>query len=272
VTIGLGRLSRAARLSENNCRLNIRTLVKKLAIEEIGAENSREGIGKTYRIYSYSAILERRRAAGLEWVIRTKGVAFVDPRSGEVLRQESGPPTESIPHTVTIWGIDSGPGIESGPHSGTESAGGSPTDSIPPFRNSIRNVTEETSSSEDCTSLVEKLQNLGVVLDDDAARRIVRRCRNANSTATIDEIRHFAELKVAQLSKRRNIENWPGLLISAIPAYFDAPATELIRYRAGKAKEQHEHEEIARKVLGDPEATEDEKAWAHLVMEQSSND
>src|SRR5215831_18119571 len=84
VITGLGRLSKAARLSENNCRLNIRSLILKLALEEIGAENSRAGIGKTYRAYSYTAILERRRSAGMEWVIRTKGVRFVNREGGEV--------------------------------------------------------------------------------------------------------------------------------------------------------------------------------------------
>ena len=78
VTMGLGRLSKAARLSENNCRLNIRSLKKKLALAEVGPEDSPAGIGKTYKVYSYTAILAQRRAAGLEWVIRTKGVKFVD--------------------------------------------------------------------------------------------------------------------------------------------------------------------------------------------------
>jgi len=42
----------------------------------------------------------------------------------------------------------------------------------------------------------------------------------------------FAELKVNQLVKRRNIKNWPGMLIAAVAPYFDPPATELKQYRA----------------------------------------
>jgi hypothetical protein len=80
--MGLGRLWKIARLSENNCRPNIRNLIAKLALEEISPENSRAGIGKTYRVYSYAAILERRRAAGLVWVIRTKGVVSWARRKG----------------------------------------------------------------------------------------------------------------------------------------------------------------------------------------------
>jgi hypothetical protein len=92
-TIGLGRLSKVARLSENNCRLNIRTVVKKLALEEIAAENSRAGIGKTYRVYSYGPVLARRRAAGMEWVIRTKGLA--DCARLSTLRKEPANPTSN---------------------------------------------------------------------------------------------------------------------------------------------------------------------------------
>ena len=92
ITIGLGKLSRLARISENNCRLNIRSLAQKLALCETKAEISRDCVGKTYRIYNYTAILERRRKAGLEWVIRTKGVAFVN-RLGQPI---SAPPIDAI--------------------------------------------------------------------------------------------------------------------------------------------------------------------------------
>lgn len=264
VTMGLGRLSKGARLSENNCRLNIRSLVKKLAVEEIGAEDSRAGIGKTYRVYSYTAILLRRRAAGMEWVIRTKGVIFVD-RTGQPL---------SIPHVVPIPGTDSTLGTETEPGSKpipsppSESAGESPTDSIPPFRKPFRNNDKETSSSENAVPLLECLATLGIHLDDDAGRRIVSRCQNTDRTATIEEIRFFAELKVRQLAKRRNIENWAGLLMAAIPAYFDPPATELMRYREGKRLEHENEEKIARQVLEDKQSTEEERIWAASVIER----
>ena len=52
VTMGFGAMSRLVRLSLNNCRLNIRSLVRKLAIEEWKAEECEHKIGKTYLIYS----------------------------------------------------------------------------------------------------------------------------------------------------------------------------------------------------------------------------
>jgi hypothetical protein len=89
ITMGFGTMSHLARLSLNNCRQNIRSLIHKLAVEEIRAELSSEKIGKTYLIYNQPAILRRRKSAGLDWVIRTKGVVFVDPRSGAVLTDRS---------------------------------------------------------------------------------------------------------------------------------------------------------------------------------------
>lgn len=263
VTMGLGRLSKAARLSENNCRLNIRTLVKKLALVEIGAEDSRASIGKTYRVYSYSAILSRRRAAGMEWIIRTKGVVFVAQNGTDL----------SVPDTVSVSPTDSTPGVETEGDTksisgrGAESVGDPPTDSISPFRNSFRNNTKETSSSlPDATILIERLSTHGIHLDDDAGRRIVTRCQNTDHTATVEEIATFAELKVRQLEKRRDIENWPGLLMAAVPTYFGPPATELTKYRAGKRREREEQERLAQQVIEDPHATPEEKEWARSML------
>jgi len=50
VTIGFGAMSRIVRLSLNNCRLNIRSLIRKLAVEEWKAAECGRKIGKTYLI------------------------------------------------------------------------------------------------------------------------------------------------------------------------------------------------------------------------------
>lgn len=101
ITMGFGAMSHLARLSLNNCRQNIRSLIHKLAVEEIRAEMCSEKIGKTYLIYNQPAILRRRRNAGLEWIIRTKGVVFVDPRTGAVLTDRSPAKTRPSPTSDT---------------------------------------------------------------------------------------------------------------------------------------------------------------------------
>ena len=59
------------RLSESNARINVRSLIAKLAIEELGDYNCERSVGRTYRILNYTEILKRRREAGLVWVYAT---------------------------------------------------------------------------------------------------------------------------------------------------------------------------------------------------------
>ena len=79
VTIGLGALAKAVRLSESNARINTRSLAAKLALEEYEAYNCEQSIGRTYRVFSLPEIMRRRTEAGLVWYMRrTLAVIFVD--------------------------------------------------------------------------------------------------------------------------------------------------------------------------------------------------
>jgi hypothetical protein len=71
-------------------------------MEEVRGECCPLKVGKTYRIYHPDAILKRRKAAGLEWVIRTKGVAFVDPATGILVVPDGGElsGTDSVPGPI----------------------------------------------------------------------------------------------------------------------------------------------------------------------------
>lgn len=69
-------------MTPKNCKINTQRLIRKLALEILSPYNTPESIGTTYRIYSDEAILQRRRDAGLEWVVRSRGVEFVDPATG----------------------------------------------------------------------------------------------------------------------------------------------------------------------------------------------
>jgi hypothetical protein len=81
--IGYRTLSEVCRLSVNNCKANLRTLVQKLAIEELAGHSYTHS--KTYLVYNAPAILRRRKAAGLTHYIKTRGVVFVDPETGAEL-------------------------------------------------------------------------------------------------------------------------------------------------------------------------------------------
>jgi len=80
LTIGLRTLAELSRMAYSNCKANVRSLVAKLALDELPGFSYTDG--RTYIIYGRDEILRRRRAAGLTHVLRTRGVAFVDPQTG----------------------------------------------------------------------------------------------------------------------------------------------------------------------------------------------
>jgi hypothetical protein len=80
ITIGYRTMSELARLTVNNCKANIQALAAKLAVEEVASYSHSQG--RTYRIYSPEATLQRRQAAGLTHIIKTRGVQFVHPDTG----------------------------------------------------------------------------------------------------------------------------------------------------------------------------------------------
>jgi len=82
IVIGWRGMSQLCRMTPKNCKINTQRLIRKLALEVLSPYNTPESIGTTYRVYSDETILHRRRAAGLDWVVRSRGVEFVDPATG----------------------------------------------------------------------------------------------------------------------------------------------------------------------------------------------
>ena len=82
IVIGWRGMSQICRMTPKNCKINTQRLIRKLALEVLSPYNTPESIGTTYRVYASDAILRRRRSAGLEWVVRSRGVEFVDPATG----------------------------------------------------------------------------------------------------------------------------------------------------------------------------------------------
>jgi len=78
IRIGYGGLQSLCGLDKTNCKDNIQSLIRKLAVEVVSPFSVQRNQGNVYRVFSASAIMKRRRAAGMEWVIRNKGVRFVD--------------------------------------------------------------------------------------------------------------------------------------------------------------------------------------------------
>jgi hypothetical protein len=86
VTIGFGAMAKLVGLSESNARINLRSLIAKLAVEEIAQYDCEQSVGRTYRVFCDTEMMRRRREAGLLWFMRrTLAVVFVDPATGQPL-------------------------------------------------------------------------------------------------------------------------------------------------------------------------------------------
>ena len=82
ITLGFVSMGRLTGLSESNARINLRSLIQKLALDEHTTYDCATSQGRTYRIYQPAEILRRRHQAGLSWVMRrTLAVVFVDPQT-----------------------------------------------------------------------------------------------------------------------------------------------------------------------------------------------
>jgi len=95
LTIGFASMGKLTGLSESNARINLRSLVQKLAIDEFDTYHCATSQGRTYRIYHAAEILRRRHVAGLRWVMRrTLAVVFVDPETKLPLFNKTGAKSE----------------------------------------------------------------------------------------------------------------------------------------------------------------------------------
>jgi hypothetical protein len=83
ITIGWDVMAALARTTPRLARENCFRLIEKLALERVAPPDPDRRIGTTYRVYSAQAVLARRRRAGKNWVVRNRGVRFVDPAAAQ---------------------------------------------------------------------------------------------------------------------------------------------------------------------------------------------
>ena len=180
------------------------------------------------------------------------------------------PDSTTVPETNTV------------PEAGTGTVLKTGTDTVPAtgtLLGSLRNIEEITSSSAIAT-LQQTAADNGIVLDDDAARKLIRRCRTIREDLTESEIAHFPQIKINQLRNSKTVENWVGMLIASMPAYFEGDAAQLIRMReqGSQRREAQQAQAEAQDVswmpcyrpnkpyLDDPESSDEDKALARKIM------
>jgi len=271
VTAGWDLMSKLAGMTPRNAKENCHRLLQKLALEKVQAHRSEERIGATYRVYSYAIILQRRRTAGLEWITRNRGgVTFVSspvndsrdtvspkPQTRDTVPSQD---TGTVPSQDTVL-LERQSAVS--PKKQATSDEKQTQDTVPSQGTPLdkEQVKESQSSSSGFSTIHEVARKWSVVLDDDAVRKLIRRCRVEDPAATEDEIATFLDVKCRQL-RDSPTRNMVGMLLSAVPAYFAKPATELAKYRQQKSEERAKHLQIAREILEDPESAPQSREWA----------
>jgi hypothetical protein len=276
IAMGYGEMSKRIRLSFNNSKATCLRLIQKLAVEEVAHEVSHERIGKTYRIFSYKAILERRRSNNMEWVVKNKGVEFVIPALSQAPSILGGVPDIGIKGTLPDKDAVSISGREALSISGRESM------SITgiPLENSSREVPRKTLPSSS-SAVAAVLSEYGTI-DDDAVQKILADCSRNAPDATLEEIMHFIREK-GRVVANGKIDNPIGFLIVYVPKCFVGDTLKLYREQQRQRREAAdreaaearewvaEHRRQQEQILADPDASEEDKQWARRFLSEDGN-
>jgi hypothetical protein len=269
LTIGLRTLAEFSRMAYSNCKANVRSLVTKLAIDEQPGFSYTEG--RTYVVYSFREILRRRKAAGLTHVIRTRGVAFVNPRTGlEIIlpyAPDSGAPELSASHS-SAGHVSATKSISSALPSTTQGAPTSVESGAPVSgahienRHLLRNITESSSSLP--AMVVTVLRQYVSDVDDDAASQLWRRCTDNAPDASPEEVAHFVHLKASKTGIRTPF----GFLLTAVPKCFIGDSFRQFRDERARNLQTAaaRDRQFAAEILKSPEADDEQKQWAREVL------
>ena len=248
VTIGWKAMAKLARMTPRNTRRNCQSLIEKLALEQLSEENSRESIGRTYRLFSYKAILERRRAAGMEWVTRSRGVSFV---AGD----GAGKATPAAERPAVVPGVGMAPEAEREP--------GAKRDTRPQDFPGV---------------IVRTLREYLPDVDDRSVRQLIEACRQKAADASEEEVDYFVRIKADLMQRMGTVKSPMGFLKASVPRCFEGEsfrqfrAAEAKRREATALREAAQEEELRRfqeeqrAVLADPQASEEDRKFARHYL------
>jgi hypothetical protein len=277
VTIGWKAMAKLARLTPRNTKRNCQSLVAKLAMEQLSDENSWESIGRTYRLFSYKAILERRRAAGLEWVMRSRGVAFVG----------APPPPAPEPPIRILAGRAPGRSSETimaaRPEPAGEEAGAvEPVVEPVPVPERDPGVERDTGIDTVPVLVVGVLREYLPDVDDDSVVALAAACREKAPDATDAEIGYFVRLKADLMYRMGTIKSPMGFLKTAVPRCFEGESFRQFREAESKRRRSASLEQMAREremqrfreeqraILDNPASPEEDRRFARQFLENNS--
>jgi hypothetical protein len=277
VTMGWDRLARSAGMSDKAAKRNLTLLIEKLAVELIAFENSATRTGRTYRVYSYAAILQRRMDAGMLYAVRDKGVRFVSSPEAEALSERQiAKPTDKTSTVDITYTVDK---------TSTVTVDITSPDTVDitstPLNSSLSIKKERTTTTDMNVALIVEALSCYVTADENAAMQIARESISACDSALTEEIVSVIHEKAPAILRNRSIANPLGLLIRAVPRCFEGSGIFQLRKQwaaekdrlAEREREQHRQNQefvewVARErrrceaTLADPTSTDKARAAA----------
>src|ERR1041385_4521033 len=237
--IGLSQLCPLLDTDHKNVKRLLGSLQEKLAIEMVRQPDYRLAMPAPYRIFNDSQILERRRSAGLLWVIRTRTIRFVDLATVTSLLAEQS--TGERPMGI------------SGVSSPAPTPSDLPVDYLPMGHSPITSKP----AAEFPVSLGKSL-NQWIAIEDNAVRRIWDACRRGDPDCTEEEVDWFCRSRQTIIQSGR-IDNPIGLLLRSVPQFFanggSAPLDDCRKERSREQdRERRRERQMAQMVLADPES------------------
>ena len=197
-------------------------------------------IAKTYRVLSYKEILERGRAAGLEFVIRQKNVVFVT-ESGDPI------PLAGLPQKIK-------PRQKAADNQAHPPV--YPVSVTPPMSDALTGgVTQTGPLYEADLARVSRALNTYWIVDDVAAEQLLRACRRIRPDAEAEEIAFFVVEKLELTRANRSINNPIGLILATVPQSFSGHSFEIFRQRRQEsirlAKEEAERKSVEDRMMNE---------------------
>ena len=255
--IELRKISDATGISQRNVIRVVHSLERKYSIETIALESATKQIGRKYRIFSMSSILERCRAAGFIYVYRFKNTV-------DLVRQT--PDNLSSPDNL--------PSLDNLTGEAPDNKGAKPPVNLSGFLKNVEGTITQESTTGPPSDLAHQL-NEWITLDDRAVCQIWEACRKGTPDCTAKEVAALARTKI-QLIRSGKIDNPAGLLITSVPKFFENGGSMPLKQmreterkrREEEARREREQREACANMLADPSAPEDEKEWARQMLDE----
>ena len=254
---GYAELASKSRVSKRTIQSVVDRLIEKRFITIVEPADIYHRKPTVYLVRGYAAVLAAQRAEGKTWVLRTgRGVFFAHR-----LRLSS---TVAVGISSTVEAATCST-VAPASMVAVEARSSSTVAPASTTSLGIKKEPEGTSSAA-ATVVGERLRQI-ITIDDDAIAKIIASCRNVAADASAEEIAHFASVVIGKHRRNPKISNITGLMIGgAVAKYFSPPASELASLRATRADKLRKEMELAREILEDPKAGDQEKAWARELI------